>query len=288
MACIVPGLLLSSMYILYALTVCWLDPKAGPPLPPEERIRMREKMLLLPKVIVPLILVVLVLGTMFFGIASPTEAAGMGAFGAMILPLIQIGLVNVGRGIGLVPAEQARAMVQTWRKALSFKVYFEASEQTLRATAMVLWTIFGASAFVGFYIANGGAKFVEHTILGTGLGPYGILILMMLILLVLGMFIDWVGIILLAVPIFAPLIKSLGFSPIWFGAVYNVNMQVSFLSPPFGYALFYIAGVAPPGVTTTDIWKAAIPFIVLQLIGLALVILFPQIVMFLPNLYYGQ
>jgi tripartite ATP-independent transporter DctM subunit len=260
MACVVPGLLLSSMYILYALGVCWLNPDMGPPLPPEERISLREKLALLPRVIIPLILIMLVLGTMFLGIASPTEAAGVGAFGALL--------------------------VAAWHRRLTLKLVLEAAEQTLRATAMVLWTIFGASAFVGFYIANGGAKFVEHAILGTGLEPLGILILMMLILLVLGMFIDWVGIILLAVPIFAPLVKTLGFSPIWFGAVYNVNMQVSFLSPPFGYALFYIAGVAPPGVTTTDIWKAAVPFIVLQLIGLTLVIAFPEIVMFLVEKMY--
>jgi len=262
MACVVPGLLLSSVYILYALGVCWLNPAAGPPLPPEERISFHQKLALLPQVTVPLFLVVLVLGTMFFGVASPTEAAGMGAFGALL--------------------------VAAWRHRLTFKVVFDAGEQTLRATAMVLWTIFGASAFVGFYIANGGAKFVEHSILGTGLPPHGVLILMMLILLVLGMFIDWVGIILLAVPIFAPIVKTLGFSPIWFGAIYNVNMQVSFLSPPFGYALFYIAGVAPPGVTTADIWKAAVPFIVMQLIGLILFIVFPDIVMWLPNQFYTK
>jgi tripartite ATP-independent transporter DctM subunit len=260
MACVVPGLLLSSMYILYALGVCWLNPNVGPPLPPEERISLRDKLALLPRVIIPLILIMLVLGTMFLGIASPTEAAGVGAFGALL--------------------------VAAWHRRLTLKLVLEAAEQTLRATAMVLWTIFGASAFVGFYIANGGAKFVENAILGTGLEPLGILILMMLILLVLGMFIDWVGIILLAVPIFAPLVKTLGYSPIWFGAVYNVNMQVSFLSPPFGYALFYIAGVAPPGVTTTDIWKAAVPFIVLQLIGLTLLIAFPEIAMFLVEKMY--
>jgi TRAP-type mannitol/chloroaromatic compound transport system permease large subunit len=124
--------------------------------------------------------------------------------------------------------------------------------------------------------------------MGTGFGPYGILVLMMLILLVLGMFLDWVGIILLAVPIFVPIVRALGFSPIWFGVIYNVNMQVSFLSPPFGYALYYVKGVAPPGVTTADIWKAAIPFIGLQLVGLGLCMAFPEIVLFLPRLIYGE
>ncbi|MCZ6748231.1 MAG: TRAP transporter large permease subunit [SAR324 cluster bacterium] len=260
MGSILPGLLLSGLYITYILVRAAIQPSMGPPLPPEERMALREKLALLPRVIVPLLLVALVLGTMFFGIASPTEAAGMGAFGAIMVALLH------GR--------------------LSLKNLLQASEQTLKATSMVLWTIFGASAFVGFYIANGGAKFVEHTILGTGMGPYGILILMMVILLVLGMFLDWVGIILLAVPIFVPIVKSLGFSPVWYGVLYNVNMQVSFLSPPFGYALYYVKGVAPPEITTLDIWKAAVPFILLQLTGLALCIIFPEIILFLPSLVY--
>lgn len=260
MGSILPGLLLSGLYIVYVLVMAGWNEKMGPPLPVAERVSLKEKILLLRRIAVPLVLVALVLGTMFFGIASPTEAAGMGAFGAILVAVLH------GR--------------------FNLKNLLHASEQTLKSTAMVLWTIFGASAFVGFYIANGGATFVEHLIVGTGFGPYGILILMMLILLLLGMFLDWVGIILLAVPIFVPIVRSLGFSPVWYGVLYNVNMQVSFLSPPFGYALYYIKGVAPPGITTADIWKAAIPFIVLQLIGLALCIAFPEIVLFLPSLVY--
>ncbi len=258
---IVPGLLLSGLYVTYVLVRAWLRPEIGPALPPEDRLSLVEKIRLLRRVVVPAALVLIVLGSMFFGIASPTEAAGMGALG------------SVG--------------VAALHRRFSFKRMTEAAEQTLKATAMVLWTMFGAAAFVGFYIAQGGTKFVENSILGTGLGPYGVLFLMMGILLLLGMFLDWVGIILLAVPIFVPIVRALGFSPVWYGVLYNVNMQVSFLSPPFGYALYYIKGVAPEGVTTIDIWKAAIPFIALQLVGLGICIAFPELVTFLPNLIYG-
>lgn len=160
--------------------------------------------------------------------------------------------------------------------------------------------LFGASIFVGFYIVNGGQEFVTASLLGTGLGPYGILLIMMILLIILGMFLDWVGILLLAVPIFAPIMRSLpwdgllglpGVAPddvnLWFGVVYMVNMQMSFLSPPFGYALFYLKSVAPPEITIGLIFKSAIPFLILQAVGLALVILFPEIILWLPRLVYG-
>jgi len=175
-----------------------------------------------------------------------------------------------------------------------------AAMTTLRVTGMVLWIIFGATLFVGFYVVNGGQEFVNETIIGTGLGPYGILILMMFILVVLGMFLDWVGILLLAVPIFVPLMNSLAFDGVfglpgvppeelalWFGVVYMVNMQMSFLSPPFGYALFYLKSVAPPEITMAQIYRSSIPFLCLQATGLAICVIFPDAVLWLPRLVYG-
>jgi TRAP-type mannitol/chloroaromatic compound transport system permease large subunit len=166
---------------------------------------------------------------------------------------------------------------------------------------MVLWIMFGASIFVGFYIVNGGQQFVTESLLGTGLGPYGILMIMMVLLILLGMFLDWVGILLLAVPIFAPIMRSLpwdglfgfpGVPPgevsLWFGVVYMVNMQMSFLSPPFGYALFYLKSVAPPEITMGIIFRSAVPFLFLQAVGLALVVIFPEIILWLPRLVYGN
>ena len=166
---------------------------------------------------------------------------------------------------------------------------------------MVLWIMFGASVFVGFYILQGGQTFITDTMLGLGLGPYGILFLMMFLLVILGMFLDWVGILLLAVPIFVPIVKSLTFPglfglpgpdssdvALWFGVLYIINMQMSFLSPPFGYALFYIRGVTPPHIKMATIFKASIVFLIMQCIGLAICVIFPAVITYFPSLVYGQ
>lgn len=270
-----PGFLLSGMYILYVTARSYWNPQCGPALPLEERITVREKMRLLRAIIAPIILIILVLGVIFAGIATPVEAAGIGTFGALVVAAL-------GRRLTLVNIKSA---------ALT----------TLKASTMVLWIMFGASIFVGFYIVNGGQQFVTASLIATGLGPYGILLLMMIILIVLGMFLDWVGILLLAVPIFVPLMTSLPFDgllglpgvqpeeiPLWFGVVYMVNMQMSFLSPPFGYALFYLKSVAPPEITMGMIFRSSLPFLALQALGLALVVLFPEIILWLPRLVYGH
>ncbi|MDJ0814609.1 MAG: TRAP transporter large permease subunit [Desulfobacterales bacterium] len=272
---VIPGLILSSLYILFVIGYTTVYPSAGPALAPEERVSTREKFRLLGNMFAPLALVTLVLGIIFAGIATPVEAAGVGTFGAVV--------------------------VAAMHRRLSWENLRAATMTTLRVTGMVLWIIFGATLFVGFYVVNGGQAFVNEVLLGTGLGPYGILILMMVILVVLGMFLDWVGILLLAVPIFAPIMRSLpwegvfgfpGVPPgevsLWFGVVYMVNMQMSFLSPPFGYALFYLKSVAPPEITMGIIFRAAVPFLFLQAIGLALVVIFPEIILWLPRLVYGN
>lgn len=271
---VVPGLILSGLYITYVLVVTWFKPEHGPALPPEERVNSREKIRLLSNMAAPIALVTLVLGIIFAGIATPVEAAGVGTFGALVV-------ASVHRRL-------------TWDNVRA------AAITTLRVTGMVLWIIFGATLFVGFYVVNGGQEFVNETIVGTGLGPYGILILMMIILVVLGMFLDWVGILLLAVPIFVPLMKTLEFNGVfglpgvpaedlalWFGVVYMVNMQMSFLSPPFGYALFYLKSVAPPGITMAQIYRSSLPFLALQVVGLSICVIFPEVVLWLPRLVYG-
>lgn len=272
---IVPGLLLSGMYIAYVLIRAWLNPKLGPAMPKEERIGFIDKLLLLKNLIAPLILVFLVLGLLFAGVATPVEAAGIGSFGAILVAIMH--------------------------RRFSLRALREASVTTVKASAMVLWIIFGASIFVGFYILQGGQSFITETILGTGLHAYGILFIMMVLLVILGMFLDWVGILLLAVPIFVPIIKSLTFDglfglpavpsdqvALWFGVLYLVNMQMSFLSPPFGYALFYIRGVCPPEITMATIFKSSLVFLALQVVGLALVVLIPGLALWLPNLVYGN
>lgn len=271
---VIPGLILSSLYIAYVSVRCTFNPAAGPPIPVEERVSTAEKLRLLKNMFAPMFLVVLVLGIIFGGIATPVEAAGVGTFGAIVVSALHRNL--------------------TWAN-LRF-----AALTTLRVTGMVLWIIFGATLFVGFYVVNGGQQFVNDVIIGTGLGPYGILVLMMFILVVLGMFLDWVGILLLAVPIFIPLMKTMSFDGVfglpgvapddlalWFGVVYMVNMQMSFLSPPFGYALFYLKSVAPPGITMAQIYRSSLPFLFLQAVGLAICIVFPEVVLWLPRLVYG-
>ena len=271
---IVPGILLSSMYVAYVLIRSWKDPSLGPAIPKEERLSLLQKLLLLRQLIAPLILVFTVLGLLFGGIATPVEAAGIGSFGAIIVAMMH------GR--------------------FSLKGLQDASVSTAKASAMVLWIIFGASIFVGFYILQGGQAFITETILSTGLSSYGILFLMMILLVILGMFLDWVGILLLAVPIFVPIIKSLTFDglfglppvpgdkvALWFGVLYLVNMQMSFISPPFGYALFYLRGVCPPEISMATIFRSALIFLVLQTVGLLLCVLVPGLVTWLPSLVYG-
>jgi len=271
---VIPGLILSGMYILYIAIVTYIKPEWGPALPVEERVNTREKFRLLNKMFAPIVLVILVLGIIFAGIATPVEAAGVGTFGAIV--------------------------VAAMHRRLSLENVRSAAITTLRVTGMVLWIIFGATLFVGFYVVNGGQEFVNDAIAGTGLGPYGVLMLMMVILVILGMFLDWVGILLLAVPIFVPLMKTFTFDGVfglpgvapeelalWFGVVYMVNMQMSFISPPFGYALFYLKSVAPPEVTMGQIYRSSIPFLFLQAAGLAVCIIFPEVVLWLPRLVYG-
>ena len=272
---IVPGILLSSMYLFYVLFRSWLNPNLGPAIPAEERISLKEKILLLRNLIAPLFLVFTVLGLLFGGIATPVEAAGIGSFGAIIVAMMH--------------------------KRFSLKGLQDASASTAKASAMVLWIIFGASIFVGFYILQGGQTFITETILSTGLSSYGILFLMMILLVILGMFLDWVGILLLAVPIFVPIIKSLTFDglfglppvpgdkvALWFGVLYLVNMQMSFISPPFGYALFYLRGVCPPEISMATIFRSALIFLGLQFVGLMLCVLIPGLVTWLPGLVYGN
>ncbi len=272
---VLPGLLLSGTYILYVTARCYINPALGPALPIEERVDLGQKLLLLKGIIAPILLVVLVLGVIFTGVATPVEAAGIGTFGALFVAAVH--------------------------RRLSWEGFREAAITTLKASAMVLWIIFGASVFVGFYIVNGGQQFVTDSLIGLGLGPYGILVVMMVLLVILGMFLDWVGILLLAVPIFAPIMVSLPWDgvfgipgvapedvPLWFGVVYMVNMQMSFLSPPFGYALFYLKSVAPPHITMGIIFRSALPFLFLQGLGLAVCVIFPQIILWLPKLVYGD
>jgi tripartite ATP-independent transporter DctM subunit len=232
----------------------------GPPIPAEERKSFRELLKLLTPIIPAGILIFLVLGTIIVGIAAPTEAAGIGCLGAFLIAI--------------------------FKKRMNFKGLVISAEVSIKATAMVMWTLFGANIFIALYIMVGGQAFVQETLMGTGLSPMGIIWIMMIILIFLGMFIDWVGIIMLAVPLFGPIIRQLGFDPIWFGVVFGMNMQMAFLTPPFGFSLFYLKSVAPPEVSTMDVWKSAVPFLALQFLGMVVCMYFPEIILFIPRVFF--
>jgi len=196
-----------------------------------------------------------VLGSIYAGIASVTEAACMGVIGVFISAII--------------------------RKELNFALIRGALQQTMSTCGMIIWIGIGASAIVGIYNLMGGKRFVETAILGLDVAPIVVILIMMGILLVLGMFLDWIGIAMLTMPIFVPIVTSLGYDPVWFGVIFCINMQVSFLSPPFGPAAFYLKSVAPPEISLPDIYKSVWPFIILQLCVLALLLVFPDIALWL-------
>jgi tripartite ATP-independent transporter DctM subunit len=250
-AAVTPGLMLAALYAIYVLVRCLIDPKLAPPLPPipadEKRARKTEA---LKAIVLPAGIAFMVLGTIYAGIASVTEAAAMGVFG--VLAAIAI------------------------RREFSIKLIQEAVVQTMDTCGMIIWIGIGAAILVGVYNLMGGNRFVSSTILGIEAAPIVIILVMMFILIVLGLFLDWIGIAMLTLPIFLPIVTQLGFDPIWFGILFAVNMQVSFLSPPFGPAAFYLKGVAPPEISLKDIFSSLLPFIVMQLMVLAVMLAYPQ------------
>ena len=255
-----PGFMLAALYIGYITIRCYINPVLGPPIPKEERPSMAEKIRSLYPVIPSGVLIFLVLGSIVIGFASPTEAAGMGALGALL--------------------------IAGCRRTLTWKGMIEACLQAMRTSSMVLWIMFGANIFVGLYLMVGGGDFIRRLFLETGLTRWQIQIFMQLTFIFLGCFMDWVGIFMLTIPLFGPIIRELGFDPIWFGVLVTVNMQISFLSPPFGYSLFFLKGVAPPEIATKDIWRGGVEFMILQLAGLALCMIFPEIILVVPRLLY--
>ncbi|MDA3978212.1 TRAP transporter large permease, partial [Gallibacterium sp. AGMB14963] len=256
-ASFVPAFLLAAMYILYIVIRGRLNPRLLPDIPEEERnapISKAERRKARIDIALPAMIALIVLGSIYGGIASVTEAAAVGVIAVMA--------------------------VSIYRKELNLKVMKEASYTTMQTCGMIMWIGIGAYILVGIYNLVGGNKFVESMLVSSGLPPIGIILIMMLILLVLGLFLDWIGIAMLTMPIFVPIVQNLGYDPIWFGVLFCVNMQVSFLSPPFGPAAFYLHSVAPKSIELVDIFKSVLPFIGIQILLLALLLTFPEIVLF--------
>ncbi len=256
---IFPGILLSSLFIVYITVRCWINPSLGPAPPKEEvaQYTIKVKILALKSIILPILLIIFVLGSIYAGIATPTEAAGIGSVGALICALVY--------------------------RRLNWKNFSESVYETAKITAMILWITIGARCFISVFSAAGGDELIRSFITGLEINRWFILIFIQLILIVLGLFLDEIGIILLCVPIFLPIITELGFDPVWFGILFLVNAQMDYITPPFGYTLFYLKGVAPKGVTMGDIYRAVFPFVILQAIGLALCMIFPEIILWLPS-----
>jgi tripartite ATP-independent transporter DctM subunit len=250
-ASFVPGLLLAALYAVYVLAIGYFRPEMAPVASQQEQMSLAEKLKLLKGLFLPLVVVVFVLGSIYGGIASVTEASAIGVVGVILSTML--------------------------RGEFSMKMMLDASMQTLRTCGMIVWIGIGATALIGVYNLMGGINFIKELLLGVSETPIVIILVMMLILAVLGMFLDWVGIALLTIPIFAPIVKELGYDPVWFGVLFALNMQISFLSPPFGPAAFYLKSVAPPDISLGTIFRSLLPFIGLQALALALVIIFPSL-----------
>jgi tripartite ATP-independent transporter DctM subunit len=246
---IVPGLMISALIITYILIRTRLQPHLAP-LSDEPPLTLKEKISYLPGLLPPIGIVIIVLGSIYSGITGITEAAGMGVVATLIIIFA--------------------------RKELTLFLFKDALTRTFKASGTILTITFGATVLAGAYSLAGGPKYVAETILAYDLKPMYLIFMMQLMFLVMGAFMDWVGIVLLAMPVFLPIVLALGFDPIWFGILFCVNMQVSFLSPPFGPAAFYLKSVAPPHISLTDIFRGFAPFIVIQLIVLACVMFFPE------------
>ena len=251
-AAVMPGVVLIGLYIAYILIMTRFKPETAPAMPKEDEEASRGKEIrdALLAIIPPLALIVVVLGSIFTGIATPTESSALGGVGAVILAIIY--------------------------RQFSFKMVWDASKDTVKVTAMVFAILIGATAFSMVFSYTGGDYLLEEWLLMLPGEQWGFIILAMLVILVLGFFIDFVEISFIIVPILAPVAEAMGINMLWFAILIAMNLQTSFLTPPFGFSLFYLKGVAPPEVRTTDIYKGILPFILLQILVLALIVIFPE------------
>jgi tripartite ATP-independent transporter DctM subunit len=254
---LLPGLLLAALFTAYVLIRGYKQPHLAPPAIDDGKFTLAEKIRSLKGLIFPFLLVGAVLGAILSGLTSISEAAAVGALGSIVACLM--------------------------KRGLRLDLFQDAAVTTLLLSCLIFWIIIGAGAFSTLYTAMGASSLIRDAVLGLEVNRYVVLLIMMLILILLGMVIDTVGVIMITVPVFLPIVRALGFDPVWFGILFIINMEIGFLTPPFGYNLFYLKGVAPPGVVMGDIYRSIVPFVALMLLGLGLCIAFPGIVLVLPN-----
>lgn len=254
-----PGLMLSGFFCAYIAARAFFQKHLAPAMPREEResITWKQKFMSLKGVLLPVLLILGVLGSIFAGIATPTEAAAIGAFGAIACALVH--------------------------RRLTWPVLKEASMNTLLSSCMVMWIMIGSYLFVSVYFGIGGADFVKKTVLGLDVNRWVILAVIQATWFILGCLMDPGGIVLLTTPLYLPIIEALGFDPLWFGVLFIVNLEMSYLTPPFGYNLFYMKAIAPREITMADIYKSVSPFVAIQALGLVLCMIYPQIILWFPK-----
>lgn len=259
MAAVIPGLIMAGLYMAYMVIICLIKPELGPAVTKEEAAQYSKRevaMLLLTSGVPPVLLVLSVLGSIFFGWAAPTEAASLGALGALI--------------------------ITAFYGKLTIKMLKDTCFAALKISSFIMWLVLGAKYFMSTFNKLGGGNLIGDLLMSVDAGPTGLLIIMLLLIFVLGMFMDWIGILLVVIPIFVPIVKAMGWDPLWFAMLFCITLQISYITPPFAYSIFYLKGIAPPEVKLTDIYRGCLPFIGIQFLALLILYFWPAIATYLP------
>ncbi|WP_417227275.1 TRAP transporter large permease [Amphritea sp.] len=257
-----PGLMLAVIYMVYIFLFAVKNPDKAPPIALSERLGAVDKIKALKALVLPGALITTVLGFIIGGVTSPSEASAVGAAGSLVCAAIY--------------------------RTLNLKMLKEVLMSTTQLMGMLLWITIAAVFFSKIYIGLGAGMLITELVQDSNLSPYMVIVAMLATYFILGMFLDDFAIVFITVPLFVPIVQELGFDTVWFAVLFIISMQTAYLTPPFGYNLFYMRSVAPPSITIYDLYKAVIPFIILQVIGLALVVIFPQIALWLPNQIFGS
>jgi tripartite ATP-independent transporter DctM subunit len=255
-----PGILLLCLISTYIAIICYLRPHLGPPLPKEERGDWSRKIKTLRAVILPIIIVIMVLGSIIGGITTPTEAAAMGVLGSIISAVVY--------------------------RQLTWDLITRSCLRTLKITGMIMWILFGAYCFSAAYHSMGAPDLIRDVMQYIPGGPWGTMICIQLMIFILAMVLDPTGIMMISVPIFLPVIKELGFDPLWFGILFTIQIEIGYMTPPFGLNLFYLKGIVPKTITMSDIYRSIIPFTIIEIIGIIIIMIFPQIATWLPSIVF--
>jgi len=261
MGAVIPGMILIVLYVIWIAVIAWLKPEVAPAMPAEELAKFTGRDMVLRVVrafLIPFFLILSVLGSIFMGIASPTEAAAVGAMGVTLLTI--------------------------WQKKFNLETLKAVMYGTTNLTCMVFILLVGATAFGLVFRGLGGDSYITGLIQDAGLGPYQFLLMVMVVIFIAGFFIDYIEITFIIVPVVAPIFQQMGLDMLWVAILIAMNLQTSFLTPPFGFSLFYLKGVAPPSISTGVIYKGIIPFIVIQLFCLFVVVMWPETVTYLPRM----